>query len=70
MTEYERMGNGGTRAATIIVNQSAMCYFEEFLQAKYVFSIWSENYYLLLRRFGKSRRLFYAATKKSGGESS
>ena len=36
MTEYERMGNGGTRAATIIVNQSAMCYFEK---SKYVFSI-------------------------------
>ncbi len=34
MTEYERMGNGGTRAATIIVNQSAMCYFEK---SKYVF---------------------------------
>ena len=29
MTEYQRMGNGGTRAATIIVNQSAMCYFEK-----------------------------------------
>ena len=25
MTEYERMGNGGTRTAIIIVNQSAMC---------------------------------------------
>ena len=34
MTEYQRMGNGGTRAATIIVNQSAMCYFEK---SKYVF---------------------------------
>ena len=28
------MGNGGTRVATIIFNQSAMCYFEEFLQLK------------------------------------
>ena len=37
MTEYESVGNGGTRAATIIVNQSAMCYFEEFLQSKNLF---------------------------------
>jgi hypothetical protein len=39
MTEYERMGNGGTRAATIIVNQSAMCYFEK---SKYVFYLIGE----------------------------
>jgi hypothetical protein len=37
MTEYERMGNGGTRVAIIIVNQTAMCFFEEFLQSKNIY---------------------------------
>ena len=33
MTEYERMGNGGTRPATVTLNNHALVYFKEFLQS-------------------------------------
>ena len=34
MTEYERMGNGGTRPATVTLNKNALVYLKAFLQSK------------------------------------
>ena len=34
MVDYQRMGNGGTRIATITLNNHALVYFKEFLQSK------------------------------------
>ena len=34
MVDYQRMGNGGTRPATITLNNHALVYFKEFLQSK------------------------------------
>ena len=46
MTEYERMGNGGTRAATIIVNQllrkSQICFFYLIGELPTPSEIWKE----------------------------
>ena len=32
MVDYQRMGSGGTRPATITFNNHALVYFKEFLQ--------------------------------------
>ena len=34
MVDYQRMGNGGTRPATITLNNHSLVYFKEFLQSK------------------------------------
>ena len=34
MVDYQRMGNGGTRPATVTLNNHALVYFKEFLQSK------------------------------------
>ena len=34
MVDYQRMGSGGTRPATITLNNHALVYFKEFLQSK------------------------------------
>ena len=34
MVDYQRMGNGGTRPATVTLNTHALVYFKEFLHSK------------------------------------
>ena len=34
MVDYQRMGNGGTRPATVTLNTHALVYFKEFLHPK------------------------------------
>ena len=53
MVDYQRMGNGGTRPATITLNTHALVYFKEFLQTKeIVFHVYSSS------NLGGAREMF------------
>ncbi len=55
MVDYQRMGNGGTRPATVTLNNHALVYFKEFLQSKDIVDKRSTRQ--ALWEFGKSKRV-------------